>query len=143
MKSQTTSKSRLVGLKARSLDQILEKHCAHSRGRIFRPLIVKLGQNVCLDEISDKFENVGSKTRSVIQNLEKHYVSCRGYIFSPIIIKLCQNFCLYNLGQVCKFVMSGKNYVTRLIHRKNLCTFWRPHFQAIISPIIIKLCQNF
>ena len=31
--------------------------CAHSSGHIFSPIIMKLGQNLCLDEVSDKFEN--------------------------------------------------------------------------------------
>ena len=46
-----------VGSKTRSLGQILEKPCVHSKGHIFRPIIMKRGQNVCLDEISDKFGN--------------------------------------------------------------------------------------
>ena len=39
-----------------SLGQILEKRCVRSRGHIFSQLTMKLGQNVCLDEISDEFE---------------------------------------------------------------------------------------
>ena len=56
---------------------------------------MKLGQNVCLDEMSDKFENGScwSKTRSVGHILEKPCVCCRGHIFSPIM-KLGQNDCL-------------------------------------------------
>ena len=46
-----------VGSKTRSLDQILERPCAHSRGNIFSPTIMELGENVCLDEISDELEN--------------------------------------------------------------------------------------
>ena len=46
-----------VGSKIRSLGQILEKHCVRPRGHIFIPIIMKLSQNVCLNEISDKFEN--------------------------------------------------------------------------------------
>ena len=45
-----------VGSKTRSLSQILEKCCVHSRGHIFSPIIMKPGRNVCLDEISDEFE---------------------------------------------------------------------------------------
>ena len=55
-----------VGSEGMSLGQILEKPCVHSRGSIFGPIPMKLGQSVCLDEISDKFGN-GSysvKTRS-------------------------------------------------------------------------------
>ena len=40
-----------------SLGQNLEKSCVSSRGHIFSPLLMKLGQNVFLDEISDMFEN--------------------------------------------------------------------------------------
>ena len=43
--------------KTRSLDQVLEKPCVWSRGHIFSPIIIKLGQNVSLDEILDEFEN--------------------------------------------------------------------------------------
>ena len=65
-----------VGSKTKSLGQILEKPCVSSRGHIFSPIIMKLGQNVCLDEISDKIEN-GScrvKTRSLGSNLRKNLV---------------------------------------------------------------------
>ena len=56
MKSWTSLKMVYVGSKNRSLGQILEKPCVRSRGHIVSPIIMKLGQNVCLDEISDKFE---------------------------------------------------------------------------------------
>ena len=46
-----------VGWKTRTVGQILEKPCVRSRGNIFSPIIMKLGQNVCLDEISDGMEN--------------------------------------------------------------------------------------
>ena len=46
-----------VGLKTRSLGQILEKPCVRSRGCIFSPISMQLGQNVCLDKILDEFEN--------------------------------------------------------------------------------------
>ena len=57
MKSQTTSEIGHVESKTRSLGQILEKPYVRSRGHIFSPIIIKLGWNVCLNEISDKFEN--------------------------------------------------------------------------------------
>ena len=46
-----------VGSKTRSLGQILETPCVCCRGHIFRMIIIKLPHNVCLDEISDQFEN--------------------------------------------------------------------------------------
>ena len=56
VKSRTSSKLGHVGSKTRSLGQILEKHCVPSRGHIFSPILIKLDQNVCLDEISDEIE---------------------------------------------------------------------------------------
>ena len=55
-----------VGSKTRSQVQILEKPCVCSRGNIFSPIIMKLGQNVFIDKILVFLEN-GSfwlKTRS-------------------------------------------------------------------------------
>ena len=57
MKSRTRSKIGHVGSKTRSLGQILEKPYARCRGPIFSPIIMKLGQNVGLDEILDRVEN--------------------------------------------------------------------------------------
>ena len=57
---------------------------------------MKLGQNVCLNEILDEFEN-GSclvKNRLLGQILEKPCVCSRGQLFSLIIMKLGQNVCL-------------------------------------------------
>ena len=57
---------------------------------------MKLGENVCLDEISNEFEigSCRSKTRSPGQILEKPCVRSRGHIFSLIIMKLSENVCL-------------------------------------------------
>ena len=52
------------GSKTRSLGQILEKPCARSVGYVFSLIQIKLDENVCLDEISDKLGHVRSKTRS-------------------------------------------------------------------------------
>ena len=46
-----------VRSETRSLLQILEKPCVRSGGQIFGPIMIKLGQNVFLGEISDEFEN--------------------------------------------------------------------------------------
>ena len=100
-----------VKSKTRSLGQISEKPYVHSRGHIFRPIIMKPGQNVCLDEISGRFEN-GScwvKTRSLVQSLEKPCVCPRSHIFSTNIIKLGQNVCLHEISDVFeKWVRSGQ-----------------------------------
>ena len=57
MKSPTSLKMGHVSTKTWSVGQILEKPCVCFRGHIFSQIIVKLAQNVCLDEILDKFEN--------------------------------------------------------------------------------------
>ena len=46
-----------VESETRSVCQILDKPCVRSRGHIFSPIIMKLGQNVFLDEVLDEFEN--------------------------------------------------------------------------------------
>ena len=78
--------------------------CVDSRGHIFSPIIMKHGQNVCLDKISDQFENGSCRlTRhdpfsnlSEINrsNLGKTLCTPRGHIFTLIIMKLGQNVCL-------------------------------------------------
>ena len=46
-----------VESKPSSRCQILEKPSVYSRGHIFGPILKTLVQNVCLDKISDDFEN--------------------------------------------------------------------------------------
>ena len=38
--------------------------CVCSRGHIFSPIGMKLGQNVCLDEVSDEFENGSCRVKN-------------------------------------------------------------------------------
>ena len=63
---------------------------------------MKLGQNVCLDEISDEFEivHVGSKTRALGQISGKPCACSRGHIFSSICVKLNQCLSRENLALV-------------------------------------------
>ena len=46
-----------VRSKTKSLVQKLEKRCVRSRGHIFSPIILKLGQNVYIDKISYECSN--------------------------------------------------------------------------------------
>ena len=46
-----------VESKTRSMGQILEKPFVHCRGHIFSPILMKLGQNVCLNDISKVFDD--------------------------------------------------------------------------------------
>ena len=60
---------------------------------------MKLGQNACLNDISDILQmiHVGSKTWSQGQILEKPCICFRDYIFSLILMKLSQNVCLNDI----------------------------------------------
>ena len=73
IKSQTSLKLGHIGSKARSQGQILEKPCACPRGIIFSPILMKLGQNVCVNKILNSFENglYGVKNLVVRSNLKK------------------------------------------------------------------------
>ena len=53
-------------VKTRSLSQLLEKPCLHSRGHISCPILMKLGQNVFLDEISEKLENGSCQVKNEV-----------------------------------------------------------------------------
>ena len=55
-----------VRSKTRSLGQILQKPCVRTKGHIFSPIIIKLGQKVCLDEISDEFENLSCPVKKKV-----------------------------------------------------------------------------
>ena len=57
MNSRTSSNLGHVGSKTRSLGQILEIPCVHSRGHIFGPKVLIFGQDDCPDELSNKFES--------------------------------------------------------------------------------------
>ena len=54
---------------------------------------MKVGQDVCLDDISDEFEN-GSPG----QILGKPCVRSRGHIFSRILMKVGQDVCLDDIS---------------------------------------------
>ena len=91
--SRSNSKLGHVGSKTRSLGQILEKPCVHSRGHSFDHKFMKLCQNVNhqISRSSSKLGHVGSKTRSLGQILEKPCVHSRGHSFDSKFMKLNQN----------------------------------------------------
>jgi hypothetical protein len=57
MKSRSSLNLGHVGSKSRSLGQIIEKPCLHSRGHNIDSIFIKLAHNDCLDEVSVKFES--------------------------------------------------------------------------------------
>ena len=40
--------------------------CVCSGGHIFSPIVMKFGQNICLDEISDEFENGSCQVKNKV-----------------------------------------------------------------------------
>ena len=96
IKSQTSSKLCHVGLKPRSLGQILEKlvyaveatFSTRTSGNLVR-MSVSMKSWMTL-----KMGHGRSKTRSLGRILEKPCVHSRDHIFSLIIMKLGQNVCL-------------------------------------------------
>ena len=96
MKPQSSSNMGHVGSKTRSVGQIIEKPCEHSRGNSFCPIFIKLAQNDHLDNISVIvliWVMSGSKTRSVGQMIEKSCEHNTGHVMHPIVMKICQNGC--------------------------------------------------
>ena len=73
MISKTILKMGHVRSKTKSLGVILEKPCVRTIGHTLSPIIMKLGQKVCLDEIWDEFENRScpSKNEVTRSNLRK------------------------------------------------------------------------
>ena len=63
-----------TGQKTRSQGQTLKNPRVRTRGQIFSLILMKLKQNVCLDNISDSFKTgyIVSKTWSLGQVLEKN-----------------------------------------------------------------------
>ena len=98
-----------MGSKTRSLGQILEKPYVRTRGHIFSPILMKLGQNVCLDKILEEFKigSCGLITRSLGQILEKPCVRSRDHISSPILMKLLLNVCLDKISNEFKLGSCG------------------------------------
>ena len=121
------------------LGQVLEKPCVSSRGHIFNPTIMKVGQNVCLDKISDELENESCRVRNkftrsnrrktmfVIKKsrtgLKTGHVQSKSGSICQILEKPCQGSKTRSPGQI--------------VERPCVC--FRGHN---FSSIIMKLGQN-
>ena len=64
MNARTSLKMGYVRSKTRSLGQILEKHGIRCGGHIFSPIIMKVGQNVCLYKISEELKNESCRLKN-------------------------------------------------------------------------------
>ena len=85
-----------VGSKTRSLGQILEKHCVRCRGLTFCPILMKLGLNICLDEILKEFKNGSLWTKNYVARSNLGITLCTPYMphFQSHMHETFQNICL-------------------------------------------------
>ena len=97
--SMSSSKLGHVGSKTRSLGQILEKPCVHSRGHSFDSKFMKLIRMlmIIISRSGSKRGHVGSKTRSLGQILEKPFVQSRGHRFDPSVHETSRNVNHHNV----------------------------------------------
>ena len=97
--SRSGSKVGHVGSKTRSLGQILEKPCVHSRGHSFDPKFMKFVRLliIIISRSMLKLGHVRSKTRSLGQILEKPCVHSGGHSLDSKLKKLYQNVYDHNI----------------------------------------------
>ena len=76
-----------AGSKTKSLGQILEKPCIRSGCHFLSLIFMKIGQNLCLYEISDEVENgtCWILNKVIRSHLRKLCVHSRGHIFCQIL----------------------------------------------------------
>ena len=81
-----------VGLSTRSLGQILEKSCVHSKGHNF-DLIFMNSQNINLHDHVQNWVILGKNYRSLGQTTDYHIVHIRSIFFShPSLLPYGQGF---------------------------------------------------
>ena len=151
MKSWTLLKMDHVGSKTMSLGQIFEKPWVvyalqatfSVQGHIFSMILVKLGQNVCLYEISDEFQNglFRIKNRMAMSNLRKTFVHTLNATFSILYT--------WNLARMFAWMKSWTSLIMGHLGLKNRspgqileksCVHSSGH---IFSLIFMKLGRNF
>ena len=93
--SRSSSTVGHVGSKTRSLGQIIEKPCVHSKRHRFNPKFMKLCQNV--NHHNFEIWSGWVKNRLLGESLEKPCLHCRGHSFNPKFMKLCQNVNHHNI----------------------------------------------
>ena len=104
-------------------------------------ILQKVGQNVCIDDISYCVENGSCQvTRSNLK--KKSAVRSRGHIFCPILLKDGQNVCLYMISLTTLKIGHIRSETRSLdqIFKKESCVHCRGH---IFCPIPLKFGRMF
>ena len=103
------------------LGHILEKPCVSSRGPIFRLILMKLGQNVCLDEISEEFENGSCGVKNLVtwwNLIETLCTLSRPHFWSESLVRIFASMKTWT-----SMKMGHNRSNTRSNLKKNLCKF--------------------
>ena len=95
--------------------------CARFRGQNFSPILMKFGQNVCFDKISDEFENGSCRVKNYVTR-SNHRKTSMDHNLSTIHMNVCLGK-KRSLGQILK----------------KSCVCYKVH---ISDPILMKLGQN-
>ena len=118
----------------------VKRFCVHciSRSLIFGPILMRLGHDIYLDEISNKFEigSCGFKNSVTWSNLRKTCVHSRGHIFGPVLMKLGQNVCLDDISDKLKMGHVGSKAMSLGHIFKRSCVCSRGH---IFGLLVMKL----
>ena len=142
MKPQMSLKMGHVRSKTRSQGHILKKTCVLSRGHIFSPIIMKLVQNVCLDETSQEFENGSCWVEKLVtrSNLRKNFVCALEATFSVLLSgNLVRMFVWMKSRTSSKMVHVGSKTMSSGQIVEKTCIRSKRH---IFGLIIMKLSQN-
>ena len=103
-----------VGSKTRSVGQIMEKPCEHSRGHSFGPIFIKLVENDHLDNTFVKSEYGSCWVRNEVSRSYLH----KNLVNTPeatVLVQSSSNFVKMEYGS-CQV----RNYVSRSNHGKTL-----------------------
>ena len=121
-----------VGSKTRSVDQIMEKPCEHSRGHSFGQIFIKLVQNDHLDNTFVKSEYGSCRVRNEVSrsNLHKNLVNTPE---ATVLVQFHQTLSRWNMDHV----RSKTRSVGKIMEKP--CEHSRGHS---FGPIFIKLGQD-
>ena len=129
--SRISSNMGHVQSKSRSPGQILGKSCLHSRGQICNPILMKLGRNVCFENIQDKNEYGPCRVKNQVtkKNLSKFLFTLQRPHLKPDVDETSdQNVCFDNTEA--KFE-NGSRWINKQVTRsyliKFLLTLYKPH----------------
>ena len=115
------------------------KPCVHPRSHIFSPILMKLGQNVCLNNIWNYFENWSCQVKNYVTRSKKLLYALEAIFSAWCSWNLVRMFATIKPQTTSKMghVRSKNRSLGQIIEKPCLCS--RGH---TFSPILMKLGQN-